>query len=66
MSYHMPPKYIGLFSKEDKHGKLQWKIIPCDTKEEVDTSIEIMIQSGCAAECGFRYSPESRDYERMT
>ena len=46
MSYHMPPKYIGLFSKEDKHGKLQWKIIPCDTKEEIFTVVEITMHSG--------------------
>lgn len=65
MSYHMPPKYIGLFSKEDKHGKLQWKIIPCDTKEEIGTAVEIMRQSGCTAECGFEFDYRYNGYLPM-
>lgn len=65
MSYHMLPKYIGLFSKEDKNGKLQWKIIPCDTKDEISIAVEVMSQSGWTAEAGCKYNPDIRSYERM-
>lgn len=65
MRYHMPPKYIGLFSKEDKHGKLQWKITSSNSREEIDTSIEIMSQSGYTVERGFAFDYRYNGYLPM-
>lgn len=62
MMFNMPPKYIGFFSKKDKNGKLQWKIIPCETSEEIRTAVEIMRQSGYTAETGFQFKPKYQGY----